>query len=157
MPGLAPCGDDLVMSITGVPDLPDIIFSVMGQVRVSGSNNLNRSPIPAGSTSIDHIVRNPDLVTFSGIMGCAGCRTVGSDLFDVLAALKRSSARFVYDATFANLFWNHGSASNMILKSYTTRQNQTDVQTISVTMNFEAANIQGEITAPSFRAGGINA
>lgn len=155
MPALAPCNADLLMSITGVPDLSDLILSIVGQVRTSGSVALNGAPIPDGTTAIDHITRNPDLVSFSGILGCAGCRTVGSDLADILAILKRSTSKLVYDATFANLFWNYGSASNMVLKSYSTVVTQTDVQIITATLNFEAANIQGEITAPSFRAGGI--
>lgn len=155
MPSLAPCGDDLIMSISGVPGLSDLTFSVLGQVRTSGGVAMNNAPIPAGTTAIDHITRNPDLVSFDGILGCSGCRTIGSDLIDVIAILKQSTSAFVYDATFATLFWNYGSASNMVLKSYSTRTTQTDVQVISVSLSFEAANIQGEITAPSIRAGGI--
>ena len=89
------------------------------------------------------------------MLGCAGCRTIGTDLSDILAILKNATSRLVYDATFATLFWNYGSASNMVLKSHSTSVTQTDVQIITATLNFEAANIQGEITAPSFRAGGI--
>ena len=155
MPSLSPCGNDLVMVITGLPEIPFLIFSIVGSVRVNGSISMPKSPMPDGTTSIDHIVRNPDTLTVTAIQGCAGCRTLPTDFLPMLQLLKRAMSAQVYDATFANLFWNYGAATNMVLKSYSTRVTQQDVQIQEFVLNFEAANIQGEIQAPSFRAGGI--
>lgn len=157
MPALIACNQDLLMSITGQAEGQQLslLLDIVGQVRVSGSNTLNRSPIPNGQTSIDHVVRNNDTVSFDAIVGCQSCNASLNGLLNTLGVMKNMASKQVYDNEFLNLFWNHGAATRMILSSYSTRQTQNDVQILNVSMNFEAANIQGEISAPSFEAGGI--
>lgn len=160
MPLLQGCDNNLVVLIeTFEPVIKDwsFIYSIVDDVTINYSNSPHQHAIPFQTEITDHVQRNMDTITITGVIGCSGCGEFRSDATNnVVKELKRLSERSMYcKEQYVNLTSNDWLARSMILTSVSINERQDRVHTKAITTTWIGANIVGSIQNPSFSRGGI--
>ena len=164
MPLLQGCDNNLVVLIeTFDPVIKDwsFIYSIVDDVTINYSNSPHQHAIPFQTEITDHVQRNMDTITITGVVGCnvhgKKCNSLDSSSTNIVVQeLKRLSERSMYcKEQYVNLTSNDWLARNMILTSASINERQDRVHTKAITTTWIGANLVGNVGNASFTRGGI--
>lgn len=154
------CNNNLVVLIQNTQPEPtsySFIYSLVKTTSINISATPNAHPIPFQTVATDHVQRNVDSITITGVIGCYGCAGLrAADTSRVISELKKlSESNYYRKENYLTLTSNDWVAENMILTSAVIDENQDSVMIKNITTTWVAANIVGSVTTPYFGRGGI--
>ena len=160
MPLLQGCDNNLIVLIeTFEPTIQDwtFVYSIVDDITINYSNTPNQHAIPFQTSITDHVNRNMDTITITGVVGCSGCEGLKSDVTNtVVQELKKLSERSMYcKEEYVNLTSNDWIARHMILTSVSINERQDRVHTKAITTTWMGLNVSGTVNDPYFLRGGI--
>jgi hypothetical protein len=156
MKPLTGCGENLVVLIETTDKNWSFFYSIVKSVKISMSNKPHGHPIPYGTEITDHVKREMDQITITGVIGCLNCTGENHNINNYIPSVKRLKERMMHCRDeFVTLTSNHWQARYMILTNVEIEENQDHVQTKNITTTWIGANYTGTIRNPDFQRGGI--
>ena len=132
------------------------IYDIVTDIDINISNSPHQHPIPYGTEITDHVKRNMDRITITGIIGCYRCGGFDMTTNYVIPELKKLADRMMYCIDdFVLLTSNDWQARYMILTDVSVKERYDKVQVKEITTTWIGANLTGSIGSPAFKQGGI--
>ncbi|NKB76258.1 MAG: hypothetical protein GKR96_04265 [Gammaproteobacteria bacterium] len=151
------CNTDLTAYIESSAADLTFVYSEILEINTKMSMTVMGSPVPAKTTTIDHLTTNPDKLTINGYLGCLGCSEATSPQ-GVLLLLKKAMQAVSYSPdAFFTITTNRAQYAKMMLIGVDFRESKEKLQFIEIITNWESANLAGTIQKPSFDFGGVYA
>lgn len=134
------------------------LYDIVDENQISLSVSPNKYEIPYGTEVTDHIMREMDELTITGVASCYRC---GGGLYIpnynlVVQKLKELKERMIYcEDDYITIYSNDWIFSNAILVSADIVESQSNRQAKMITTKWLGTNLVGSVTHPEFKRGGI--
>ena len=151
------CNQDLIVQIEAGGNDWSFIYDIVKTTDIQISNTPHQHPIPYGHTETDHVNRQMDTLSITGVISCFRCNGTATNFDTVISKLKELSDRMMYcKDDYCLLTSNHWQFRFGILTNVNVTESQDNVAIKQVTTTWIGANLSGSINDPSpFIRGGI--